>query len=36
MEITLCALGYSGNGGVCNNGCQVGEIDCWIAVIGRT
>src|SRR5947209_539424 len=34
-EIPLCPLGCSGNGGVCNNGCQLGSIDSLMTVMGR-
>ena len=35
MEITLCPLVYSGNGGVCSNGCQRSSRYLLITVSGR-
>src|SRR5438128_335166 len=35
LEMTLCALGYSGNGGVCSNGCHCASSDLLMTVSGR-
>src|SRR5919199_3876887 len=35
VDITLCPLVYSGNGGVCSNGCQRGLMYRLITVSGR-